>query len=332
MPKVELHIHLEGSIRPETVLTLAKRHGVALPADSVEGLREWYTFRDFRHFVEVYVAVSQCLRKPEDIELVGRDLLDEQARQNVRHTEITYTASTIEQFVGIPWPDQLAALRQIRDYGREIGVSCGFIIDIVRGQTLERAREVSEWVAGALGDPVVALGIAGEEVRGTMQYGEVLRESAAREVPFVPHAGETVGPESIREVLAFDPVRIGHGVRCVEDRAVVRELVERQIPLEVCPTSNVALGVFPSLDDHPLPRLLDEGLRVTINSDDPPMFGTSITDEWARCAKAFDLDPDVMWSLTLNAADCALLPDAEKADLKERLRRDYQAVVELATR
>jgi len=325
MPKVELHVHIEGSIRPETVLKLAKKNGIPLPADTVEGLRQWYSFRDFPHFVEVYVAVSRCIQTAEDVELVVREFLEGQAAQSVLHTEATYTASTMEKYAGIPWPDQLAALQRARQYGKdELGVTCDFIIDIVRGDPPERARQVAEWVKDGFGNGVCALGLAGEERLGEGMYGETFAWIADQGIPVVAHAGETMGPASIREALAIPSIaRIGHGVRCVEDPFLVQELRDRRLPLEVCPTSNVCLGVYPSWEEHPLGTMVDEGLNVSVNSDDPPMFGTTVTDEWQRCVEVLEFDPDIIWSLTLNAANASLLPADAKRELIVKLREGF---------
>ncbi len=325
MPKVELHVHLEGSIRPETVLKLAQRNGITLPADSLEGLKEWYVFRDFPHFVDVYVAVSKCIKTADDIELIAREFLQGQAESNVLHSEVTYTASTIEKHNGIPWSDQIAALQRAREYGeKELGVTCDFIIDIVRGDPPERALQVAEWAVSAHGQGVCALGLAGEERLGTEQYHAAFAHAKANGLPIVAHAGETKGAESMWEVLrACDPARIGHGVRATDDPKLVEELRNRQLPLEVCPTSNVSLGVFPSLEEHSLPNLLDEGLYLTINSDDPPMFGTTISDEFARCAKAFDFNEDIIYSIALNAAKASLLPADKKQALLVKMREGF---------
>ena len=326
MPKVELHVHLEGSIRPETVLKLAERNGVSLPADTVEGLREWYAFRDFPHFVEVYVAVSRCIRTPDDLELIMREFLEGQKAQNVLHSEVTYTAMRIEKECGVAWEAQHEALLRAMRWGEEtLGVTCGLVLDVVRGEPVERAQELTEWATGSEG--VVALGLSGEERRGTLPYAPCVELARERSLPWVPHAGETTGPETIRECLRIGDVRrIGHGVRAIEDPTLVAELREKAIPLEVCPTSNVALGVVPSLAEHPLPRLLDEGLVITINSDDPPMFGTTLADEFARCAEAFDLDADILYSLTMNAVNAALVGDERRATLRAAVREGFAAL------
>lgn len=328
MPKVELHVHLEGSIRPETVLKLAQRNGVELPADTVEGLREWYAFRDFPHFVEVYVAVTKCIKTPDDLELIMREFLEGQKAQNILHTEVTYTAMTVEKHCGIAWAAQHEALLRAMHWGEEtLGVTCGLVLDVVRGEPVERAQEVAEWACAAEG--VVALGLAGEERRGTLPYAPAVDLAREHSLPWVPHAGETTGPETIRQCLQIGDVRrIGHGVRAVEDGELLAELRDKGIPLEVCPTSNVALGIYPSLAEHPLPRLLDEGLVVTINSDDPPMFGTTLSDEFARCAEAFDLDADILYSLSLNAVNAAIVSDERRAALRTAVREGFAVLGE----
>lgn len=318
MPKVELHVHLEGSIRPETVLKLAQRNHVELPADTVEGLREWYRFKGFPHFVTIYVAISKTIKTADDIELIAREFLEGQKSQNILHSEVTYTASTIEQYNGISWPDQLAALNRAIEYGsKDLGISMSLILDIVRGCTPERSMQVAQWAVEAHGNGVCALGLAGEEGRGTSQhYIDAFNYAHDHGLPVIPHAGETQGAWSVKECLrdAKAP-RIGHGVRCLEDPGVVEELRSGGVTLEVCPSSNVCLGVFPSIAEHALPELLRQGLSITINSDDPPMFDTTLTDEFIKVSEAFGFTEDDLRKLTLNAAKAALVDEERKAEL-----------------
>ncbi|NJN96450.1 MAG: adenosine deaminase [Anaerolineales bacterium] len=324
MPKVELHVHLEGSIRPETLLKLAERHGVDLPAKTVEGLRDWYTFTDFPHFIEVYLAVSACLRSPEDIELIAREFLAGQAAQNIRYSEVTYTAFTHYHLRGLSFGDQLAALNRARAWAEaEHGVTMGLVLDIPRSIPAEKGLLTADWAIGAMGEGVVALGLGGPEVDNPPEKFKAAFDRAhAAGLPSVPHAGETVGPESIWGALnELHAVRIGHGVRCLEDPALVDELRARQIPLEVSPTSNVCLKVFPDLARHALPRLLREGLYVTLNSDDPPMFNTTLTEEYLAVARTFQFGADTLEQLTLNAVRASLLP----ADTRLTMEQEFQA-------
>jgi adenosine deaminase len=322
MPKVELHVHMEGSIQPETLLTLARRNKVKLPADTVEGLRQWYTFTDFSHFIEIYGVICDCLRTPDDIELIAREFLANQAAQHILYNEVTYTGYA-QYKNGIPFPDQLAALNRARAWAEaELGVTMGLVIDIARNVTPEEGLMVADWAISGLGNGVIAFGLGGPEMGNPPEKFKAAFERArAAGLPSVPHAGETVGPESIWGALRIlQADRIGHGVRCLEDPLLVDELRSRQIPLEVCPTSNVCLKVVSHLADHPLPRLLAEGLYVTINSDDPPMFNTSLTDEYLAIAETFQLGLETIKQLVLNALHASLLPAAAKAELEHRFR------------
>lgn len=318
MPKVELHVHLEGSIRPATLLKLASRHGMALPADTVEGLQEWYQFRDFKHFVEVYVAISKTIKTPEDIELIAREFLEGQAEQNILHSDVTFTSMTIERFAGIPWDEQLDALNRARDYGeRELNTTMSMILDIVRGCTPEAALRVAEQAVAAHGNGVGALGLAGEEGRCPVEtYHEAFALAKAGGLPIIPHAGETQPASSVMESLrATDATRIGHGVRSIEDKEVFQTLIDRGVTLEVCPTSNICLGVYPALSEHVLPRLLDAGIAITINSDDPPMFNTTLTNEYIKSAETFGLSTEDLRALALNAARVTLVDESRRSKL-----------------
>jgi adenosine deaminase len=324
MPKVELHVHLEGSIRPRTLLELAEKNGVDLPATSVEGLHDWYAFRSFDHFIEVYLAAAACIRTPDDIERITSDFLDGQADQNILHSEVTYTASTQRMQSGIPLDDQLDAINRARARAeKELGVTMTLTIDYPRNLDPDEFTEVARWAADNRSRGITALGLGGPEVG---HPPELFREAfeVAREagLPGVPHAGETEGAGSVRGALRYlHAVRIGHGVRCLEDLELVAELREKQVPLEVCPTSNVCLGVAPSFSEHPLPRLLDAGLYVTLNSDDPPMFGTTLTEEYLRSAAAFGLGRHEVAELVRRAAAATLLPKPERDALVEKTEK-----------
>jgi adenosine deaminase len=321
LPKVELHVHVEGSIRPETVLRLARKNGVELPTTTIEGLREFYRFRDFPHFVEVYVAVTRCIQDADDLRTVFLEFADGQAEQNIVYTEATYTASTVESHCGIPWPDQLDAFRDAMQEARNRhGCDVRLVLDIVRGQSTAEAFRTLEWVSGALEAGVCALGLAGEERRGTAAYAEVFREAVRRNVPVTAHAGETCGPESVAETVdVCRPARIGHGVRAIEDPEVLARLVDRGTVLEVCPTSNVCLGVAPSLAAHPLPRLVERGVQTVVGSDDPPMFGTTLSGELVACADELGLGRAWVAEAQVRAAHASFLPAPERARLAQRV-------------
>jgi adenosine deaminase len=326
MPKVELHVHLQGATQPETWLELAKRNNVPLPADTVEGMREWFTFTDFRHFIDIYIQVVKTLVTPDDLELMAREFLKNQAAQHIVYSEVTYTPrlSTIRD-AGVN-REQLAAVNSARAWAEaELGVSMGLVIDIPREITPEDAEYYADWAINGYGNGVVAFGIGGYEPGNPpSNYAKAFARVYEAGVPSVPHAGETVGPESIWNALEVcHAVRIGHGVRCIEDPKLVDLLREKQIPLEVSPTSNICLKVYPTIKDHSLPRLIESGLYVTINSDDPPMFNTTLTNEYAVCAETFGWDVNEIERLSMNALKASFLPDERKANLEVDFTRQF---------
>ena len=326
MPKVELHVHLEGSVRPATFLKLANIHHIALPADTIEGLREWYRFRDFSHFIEIYMAISSCLRTPDDIELITREFLAGQADQNILYSEVTFTPYNQLLNCQLDMHTQLDAVNRARAWGeRELGVRMGVIVDIPRERSAESALTVAQFVVDRYGDGIIAQGLGGPEIGNPpSKFRRAFETIQAAGIPCVIHAGETDGPKSIWNAIEIaHPVRIGHGVRCIEDPKLMDYLKDSQLPLEVCPTSNICLGVFRSLQEHSLPRLLAHGLRVTLNSDDPPLFNTTLTDEFLVSSTHFGWDALLVKRLLTDAIEVSLLPRSEKAAFRQDFLRRF---------
>lgn len=326
MPKVELHVHLEGSIQPETLLQLARRNQVTLPSETLDGLSQWYVFRDFPHFVEIYIAISRCLKTADDIELIAREFLAGQAAQNIKHSEVTYTPYTIYNVCGIEFQDQLAAVNRARAWAHStFDVDMTLTLDVAREIKPEQGMVTADWAISAHGNGVSAFGLGGYEVGNPPEkFTAAFRRAHNAGMPTVPHAGETEGPASIwGAIRTLNASRIGHGVRAIEDPILLAYLRARQIPLEVCPTSNVRLGVASSLANHPIQKLLEAGICVTLNSDDPPMFNTTLTDEYLTCAEAFGWDASVCEKLSLNALRASFLPPRRKAELELEFHRAY---------
>jgi aminodeoxyfutalosine deaminase len=290
-PKAELHIHLEGSIPPALALGLARKHGLPLPGieDGVEGVARHFIFEDFERFIRVFLAVSDCLREEEDFYVAVVGLAERLAFQGVVATEVTVTAMTHLRR-GVSETALLDGLRRGREEAsRRFGVQVAYVFDIVC-LFPEQAESTLGVALRGKDAGVVGLGLAGPEARSApVSAFEPTFERAAREgLRCVPHAGEHGDARRIREVVErLHATRIGHGVRCLEDPDVVALLRDRGVALEVCPTSNVLLGVAPSLVQHPLPALIDAGLRVTVASDDPALFGTDMLGELERCSAAF---------------------------------------------
>jgi len=322
MPKVELHVHLEGSIRPRTLLELAKRHRVSLPADTVEGLREWFRFRDFEHFVEIYLTCSQSLRDPEDFQLVAREFLGEQAAQNIRYSEVHFTIATHLRN-GANGSEVAAALSEtLEEEERRSGVTARWIPDIVRDVPWQWADRTLEWALDGRGQGVVALGLSGFEASSDEPFREHFRVARQEGLHRVAHAGEHEGSDSIRSALEVcQPERIGHGIRSVDDAELLEELAERQIPLEICPTSNVQLGAVPDLASHPIETIRTAGVPVTVNSDDPPLFETTLTQEFQRLSETFGYGAEEVAAFGWSALQHAFVTQEERRQLEVDFRR-----------
>jgi adenosine deaminase len=326
MPKAELHVHLEGSVRPRTLLELAERHSIPLTAKTEAELQSFYTFRDFDHFIEVYIEVNRCLCSSEDFALITRELGEEAAAQNVRYLEVTISPGShvkrgklsFEEFhEGI-----LDGARQARE---RWGVEMRFVVDVVRATGMEHSWNTARWAARVAGDGVVGIGLGGTEVGNPPEeFTEIFDYGRAAGLRSTPHAGETVGPASIWGALrALKAERIGHGIRAIDDPLLVQELRERGITLEVCPTSNVRTGAVASLAEHPIRRLYDAGVPLTVNSDDPPMFGTTMLDEHLLLANEFDFTLDELEKINLQAIRAAFLSEPERRQLDAEFRAQY---------
>jgi adenosine deaminase len=325
MPKVELHVHLEGSIMPATLLELSRRNQVELPVRSVEEMHDWVQFTDFAHFIEVYIAICNCLRTPDDFELITAEFLRGQAQQNILYSEVIFTPYTHQANVSLD--DQLAAINRARTWAEtNLGVRMALAPDISRQiRPVDLSLTVADWAIKNRANGIIALGLGGPEIDNPPElFHAAFDRTHAAGLPSLPHAGETEGPASIWGAInALHAVRIGHGVRCLEDPALVTYLRENQIPLDVSPTSNVCLGVVPSLDKHPLPGLLQEGLWVTINSDDPPLFSTTLTDEYLNIAAVFGFDRAQIQQLVINGVHASLLSGPERRSMEQGFKRQF---------
>ncbi len=330
MPKVELHVHLEGSLPPASLLALAHRRHLDLPASTVEGLAEWFRFRDFAHFVQIYLTICRCLRQPEDFQQLVDAVAAEQARQNVVYSEMHFTIGThlIHGHSASELRDAMA--EALVDAERRHGVRLRLIPDLVRNVPFKWADRTLEWALEMQGRGVVALGLSGfEETHPNEPFREHFRVAAAAGLHRVAHAGEHAGPASVRSVLEVcGAERIGHGVRAIEDPDLVAELAATGVPLEVNPSSNVCLGVVPDLASHPFERLRASGVEVTVNSDDPPLFATTLSGEYQRLAETFGYDAATCAALSLAALRASFLPAAEKEAHERDFRRQLASLGE----
>jgi adenosine deaminase len=327
MPKVELHVHLEGSVRPETLIQLAAKYNVALPAKNLDELKDWYAFKDFDHFIEVYGTISGCFRHVDDIELIAREFLIGQAAQNIKYSEVTFTPYSQYVNSGLGFHDQMDAVNRARLWAeKELGVQMAVIVDIPRLISAEEGELVADWVIERYGDGMlIAMGLGGpEKGNPPIKFKTAFDKVREKEIPCILHAGETQGPESIWQAIDIaDSLRIGHGVRAIEDPALIAHLRDKQTPLEVCPTSNICLKVYPSIAEHCLPLLMKEGLYITINSDDPPMFNTTLTNEFIQLQKQFGWEAELIEKLTLDAIKASLLSAEQKQEMLGTFQSEF---------
>jgi len=303
---------------------------VALPHDTVDGLREWFRFTDFRQFLEVYRVVCACLRTADDFELVAYELAAELAAQNCRDAEITFTACVHERN-GVPEADFRRGLRRARERARTaLGVELAWIFDISRAMRGAEA-ETTRWAAytvevaiDAMKEGVVALGLGGPEAGYPPEpFAPFFTRGRTAGLHSVPHAGEHLGPSSIRGALnALGAERIAHGVRALEDATLVAELAERRIALDICPTSNVCLGVCESLARHPLARLHARGVTMTGNSDDPALFDTTLSDEVMTLADPLGLGVAAIDEILVNGITHSFLPEPRKREMEAAFRAE----------
>ena len=324
LPKVELHLHLEGSVRPETLRELSgnkswlRREVGNWISDR---RRDSYRYGNFDNFLKAFGVLALLLNTPEDYALATTRLAEELRRQNVRYAEVTLAVGVLlwkKQPVEAVF-DAVAAAATAAE--ARLGIRLQWIFDAVRHFGTDHAREVLGWAIRFRSRRVVAFGIGGDEARGPAElFADVYREAREAGLHLTAHAGEAAGPESIRQAVELlGAERIGHGLTAIQDSGLMALLRDRRIPLEVCPTSNLATGLIARFEDHPLPRFIESGLVVTLNSDDPAMFGTSLEEEFVRAARAFSLSREQIVRLAENAIRCSFLPDDEKEPLWREL-------------
>ncbi|HET9393620.1 MAG TPA: adenosine deaminase [Candidatus Rubrimentiphilum sp.] len=332
LPKVQLHCHLEGTLRATTFVNLAHKHGVALtyrphekgpfpkdepPADPSDP----YAFRDFEGFLLTFAAVSRSLAEPADYGLLAKEYLEDATAQNVVYAELFISPSVWQFFhKKIDVRACVAAIRDAREAARKAyGIETALIVDLTRNFGVESAMRTARLAVELRDLGIVGIGLGGDEAHFPPELFEAsfafARESGLH---CVAHAGESAGAPSVRAAIeVLHAERIGHGIRALEDPSVVQLLVNKKIPLEVCPTSNFLTGVALGEAPHPLVDLDAAGCIVTIDADDPAIFKTSVTDELAYAAEV--AGDDAPRRFTRNAIEASFSPDATKARLRERL-------------
>lgn len=343
MPKAEIHIHLEGAIQPETVLQLAEKNSMMdrLPSDQLDALRDWFTFTDFPHFAQVYLVISDLIRSADDFALIAYACGADMAAQNIRYREVTVTPFTHTDFQEkrMPIEEILVGLENGRLRARdEFGVEMRWVFDCPRNFSFRDANgnpnsrynpvpaeKTLQYALQGRDFGVVGFGLGGYEVGAPPEpFSHAFAAAKEAGLLSVPHAGETMGAGSVwGAVNALQADRIGHGVRAIEDPNLLALLRDRQIPLEINPTSNEKLSVYPDISQHPFRQLDELGLFVTVNSDDPPLFNTSLCQEYELLVYQFGYTQNELVRIARNAYTVA----GADAETKARLLQSFDVWV-----
>ncbi|NUR07586.1 MAG: adenosine deaminase [Nocardioidaceae bacterium] len=322
LPKAELHVHHVGSASPRIVSELAARHPGTVPSD-LDELREFYTFTDFAHFIRVYLAVVDLIKEPEDVRLLTYEVATEMAAQRVRYAELTLTPYTSVQ-AGVPIEAFVEAVEDARVAAeRDHGIMLRWIYDVPGEFGLPSAEETLRYALDHRPEALVGFGLGGPEVGvDRPQFKPVFDQARAAGLHSVPHAGETTGPQTVWDAVRdLGAERIGHGTSAAQDPELLAYLAEHGIPVEVCPTSNIATRAVERLEDHPVGRMVEAGVVVTVNSDDPPMFNTTLTREYEIAADLLRLDERGIADLSRTAVRSSFLDGAGKVQLLGEIDR-----------
>jgi adenosine deaminase/aminodeoxyfutalosine deaminase len=313
LPKAELHLHLEGSVTPATLLELQRQHGVRdAHLAAVEAL---YAYQDFTGFLLAFKNITEYLRGPHDYEVVTYGLMEQLHAQNVLHAEVIVSVGVC-LWRNLDFDAIFDGLERGRERGaRDFGVSVLWIFDAVRQFGPEKAQQVVDLAARYREHNVVGFGIGGDERKaGPELFREVFACAADQGLHLTAHAGETAGPESVWGALNLRAERIGHGTTAGQDEELLQELAERQIPLEICLSSNVRTGACAKLEDHPLREYFDNGLMVTLNTDDPAMFQCTLNGEYALAQAQFEFSDEQLREIARNSFEASFLQEEKKIE------------------
>ena len=322
VPKAELHVHLEGTAPPDLVRRLAERNGLRVP-EGVFATPDRFAWRDFLDFLQTYDMAASVIRTPEDYRDITYEYLASCAADGAIYVELIASPDHAA-LVGLSDEEHIAGIAAGIDAARaEHGIEARILLTCIRNFGVEQALRIATYAAGRPHPYVVGFQMAGDEAGYPPgPFAEAYAVAAAAGLGCSVHAGEWAGAESVRAALDLPVTRIGHGVRAIEDPALVAEIAERGLVLECCPTSNVVLGVFDSFETHPLPALREAGVRVTLASDDPPYFGASVGGEYAVARERFGLTDADLVGLTRTAIEASFAEPPLRAALLARLDDD----------
>ncbi|HSK45974.1 MAG TPA: adenosine deaminase [Candidatus Binatia bacterium] len=333
LPKAELHLHLEGSVDPATLAELSRLYNTPLPTENnrydvagsgdvltEDDVRRLYSYKDFNGFMMAFKSVTERLRSPEDYELVTYRLMQKLRQQNIVHAEV-YVSVGVIRWRGQPVEPIFEGMERGRERGqRDFGVSLLWIFDAVRHFGPEAAAEVFNLAARLRERNVVGIGIGGDEARGPAEgFRDLYKKAADNGLRLTAHAGETTGPESVWGAINIGAERIGHGLSAVNDTELLEVMAQKQVPVEVCITSNLRTGACKELQEHPVRKFFDEGLMITLSTDDPAMFQTSLNREFEIVQQEFNFTEDHLRELARNSIEASFLPVEKKLRFMQQI-------------
>jgi aminodeoxyfutalosine deaminase len=333
LPKAELHLHLEGSVDPATVAELSRRYNTPLPTENnrydvagsgdvltEDDVRRLYSYKDFNGFLMAFKSVTERLRSPEDYELVTYRLMQKLRQQNVVHAEV-YVSVGVIRWRGQPAEPIFEGMERGRERGqRDFGVSLLWIFDAVRHFGPEAAAEVFNLAARLRERNVVGIGIGGDEARGPAEgFRDLYKKAADNGLRLTAHAGETTGPESVWGAINIGAERIGHGLSAARDPELMEVMAQKQVPVEMCITSNLRTGACKDMQEHPVKKFFDEGLMITLSTDDPAMFQTSLNKEFEIARQEFSFTEDHLRELARNSIEASFLPVEKKLRFMQQI-------------
>jgi aminodeoxyfutalosine deaminase len=333
LPKAELHLHLEGSVDPATVAELSRRYNTPLPTENnrydvagsgdvltEDDVRRLYSYKDFNGFLMAFKSVTERLRSAEDYELVTYRLMQKLRQQNVVHAEV-YVSVGVIRWRGQPVEPIFEGMERGRERGqRDFGVSLLWIFDAVRHFGPEAAAEVFNLAARLRERNVVGIGIGGDEARGPAEgFRDLYKKAADNGLRLTAHAGETTGPESVWGAINIGAERIGHGLSAARDPELMEVMAQKQVPVEMCITSNLRTGACKDMQEHPVKKFFDEGLMITLSTDDPAMFQTSLNKEFEIAQQEFGFSEEHLRELARNSIEASFLPVEKKLRFMQQI-------------
>jgi aminodeoxyfutalosine deaminase len=333
LPKAELHLHLEGSVDPATLVELSRRYNTPLPTENnrydvagsgdvltEDDVRRLYSYKDFNGFLMAFKSVTERLRSPEDYELVTYRLMQKLRQQNIVHAEV-YVSVGVIRWRGQPVEPIFEGMERGRERGqRDFGVSLLWIFDAVRHFGPQAASEVFDLAALLRERNVVGIGIGGDEARGPAEgFRDLYKKAADNGLRLTAHAGETTGPESVWGALNIGAERIGHALSAAKDPELLEVMAQKQVPVEMCITSNLRTGACKELQEHPVRKFFDQGLMITLSTDDPAMFQTSLNKEFEIAQQEFSFTEDHLRELARNSIEASFLPVEKKLRFMQQI-------------